>query len=384
MLRLLVVVFLIQSGFHGFTGALPVALAEGGLSNNEIGLVVGAASLVLIIAAPIAGILLDRAGSFRMMALGGGAYIVGALILAASPVSSQAPLWPWLVARSLQGIGFAVVIPSALTLVPRVVPDTRRGFWLTFTLLSQNLTLAIMPAISLAILRATSLAGVALVIAAMAAAGTLLIRILPRPTDGHAAPTHPDARRRLGLAYRASWTSPLVVSLLAVSYWGLVLAHLPPRAELAGTSSGVYFIGYGVSVIVTRLPSGWLSDRYPARRLVLVGLAISLVSIALLVPEPTTPLLAVSGALSGTASGFVMSPLLLELSRRSSRADRGSAFAMFAVATGAANALGSIGGAPIIEAAGFTTALGAGMAAVGLAGVVTVADSSFRSSGRSL
>ncbi len=378
MLRLMAVVFAVQAGFHGFTGALPVALAEGGLRGTEIGLVVGFSSVMLIVAAPIAGVMLDRAGSLRMLTLGGVSYLAGALILALTPVSRETPLWPLLAARSLQGVGFAVVIPAALTLVPGIVPDVRRGFWLTFTLLSQNLTVAIMPALSLAILRASSLAGVALVIAAIAAVGTLLVRTLPGPTDRKATSTQPVASRHLGLAYRPSWTAPLVVSLLGVAYWGLVIAHMPPRAEVAGTDSGIFFLGYGASVIVTRLPAGWLSDRYPARLLVLAGLATSLVSIGLLIPTPTTWLLAASGALSGTASGFVMSPLLLELSRRSSSADRGSAFAMFAVATGGANAIGSIGAAPIIETFGFTAALAAAMAAVVLAGVVTVTDGSFR------
>jgi MFS family permease len=378
----MLVVFTIQSGFHGFTGALPVALAESGVDSTGIGIVVGSSSLCLIVAAPIAGILLDRVGSIRMLLLGGACYIAGAIILAVSPVSAEAPIWPWLVARGLQGIGFAVVVPSALTLVPLVVPDLRRGFWLTFTLLSQNLTVALMPAISLAVLRASSLAGVAVMVAAMAAIGTLLVRTLPRPGDGAGGATHPTAARRFGLAYRASWTAPLAVALLGVCYWGLVLAHLPPRAEAAGTGAELFFLGYGASVIATRLPAGWLSDRCPARPLVLAGLLTSVVSMMLLMAVPTVELLVAAGALSGTAAGLLMSPLLLELSRRSSNADRGSAFAMFAVATGAANAIGSIGGAPIIEALGFSAALVAGMVAVVVAGLVVVASPSFSRTGR--
>jgi len=378
MLRLVAVVFTIQAGFHGFTGALPVALAGAGLSTTDIGLVVGSASLSMIVAAPVGGALLDRLGSYRMLTFGGMTYVAGALVLATTPLAADTPLWPLLLARSLQGIGFAVVIPSALTLVPRVVEDVRRGFWLTFTLLSQNMTLAIMPAISLVVLRATSLSGVAAMIAVLAVVGMLLVRVLPRPMGSVSHSRHPAARRRLGLAYRAQWTAPLGVALLGVAYWGLLLAHLPPRAEAAGANAALYFIGYGVAVIATRLPSGWLADRYPARLLVLGGLAISLIAIALLVPPPSDGLLTVSGALSGTASGLLMSPLLLELSNRSSSEDRGSAFAMFAVATGSSNALGSIVGGSIIDAFGFSAALAAGSVSIGLAGVVALADGSFK------
>ena len=64
-------------------------------------------------------------------------------------------------------------------------------------------------------------------------------------------------------------------------------------------------------------------------------------------------MLILAGALTGGGAGLVLTPLLVEISRRSTDADRGSAFAMLSAALAAALVLGSIGAAPIIASAGF-------------------------------
>jgi predicted MFS family arabinose efflux permease len=89
---------------------------------------------------------------------------------------------------------------------------------------------------------------------------------------------------------------------------------------------------------------------------------------------PTTPLLIVAGALTGAGAGVILTPLLVELSRRSTDADRGSAFAMFSAALAAALVLGSIGASPIIATAGFETTILATIAGLALAAAVAVVD----------
>ena len=56
MLRLALRCLAVQAGFHGFTAALPVALARAGVPDPQIGVIVGTAALVQIPAAFLAGI----------------------------------------------------------------------------------------------------------------------------------------------------------------------------------------------------------------------------------------------------------------------------------------------------------------------------------------
>ena len=60
----------------------------------------------------------------------------------------------------------------------------------------------------------------------------------------------------------------------------------------------------------------------------------------------------IAGVLSGAGAGLVMTPVLVELSRRSGDPDRGSAFSLFSAALALALVVGSIGGAPLVAALG--------------------------------
>lgn len=380
LIRLLPATFAIQAGFHGFTAALPVALISAGYGEGQIGVIVGTAFVVQMVAAPVVGALLDRVGPQRMLFAGIVAYLAATALMAVLPLD-PAQVLGWMGARSFQGLGNAIVIPAVLTLVPLLVGAGGRGMWLAVVLLAQNMTLAVFPAASLLILEQGSFQAVAISVAATIVLGALLSRRLPsppRPPAASDADASPDAPRRhpFRVAYRAAWTSPLVITLLAVVYWGVIFAYLPPRAELAGTSSALFFIGYGVAVIVSRVATGWLADRYQPRLLVGIGLVLSSAGIVLLVLPPTPLTLVGAGMLGGVSAGFVLSPILLELSYRSGEADRGSAFALFSVIAGGSNAIGSIGAAPIIESLGFEAAMLAGLVGVGAAFVLTVLDRS--------
>jgi predicted MFS family arabinose efflux permease len=83
-----------------------------------------------------------------------------------------------------------------------------------------------------------------------------------------------------------------------------------------------------------------------------------------------------AGVLGGAGGAVVMTPVLVELSRRSSDADRGSAFALFSAALAAAMTLGSIGGAPVMAVYGFTVLLGLGLALIAISIGLALADRS--------
>jgi predicted MFS family arabinose efflux permease len=121
-----------------------------------------------------------------------------------------------------------------------------------------------------------------------------------------------------------------------------------------------------------------MADRFPPRWVLLAGLAITAVSIGLLLLPPSTPVLVAAGVLTGGGAGLAMTPILLELSRRSTEADRGSAFSLFSGALASALVLGSIGVAPLVAAAGFEAAITASIAGLGLAAVVALGDRGLR------
>jgi predicted MFS family arabinose efflux permease len=73
-----------------------------------------------------------------------------------------------------------------------------------------------------------------------------------------------------------------------------------------------------------------------------------------------------------------MTPMLVELSRRSGDADRGSAFSLFSAALAVALVIGSIGGAPLVATFGFETTMLVTLLGIAGAAVVTISDRGLR------
>jgi MFS family permease len=390
VLRLALALFAVQAGFHGFTASLPLALAEAGVPDPEIGIIVGLAAVVQIPAAIVAGALVDRFGGARLLVLGAIAYLVAAAVLLSPGVEAGGDPTGFLVARIAQGIGIATALPSALSLVPRLVGEDRRGFGLAFVGSAHNLTLVVLPPLSLAILSQGSLDAVVVAVVGLVAVGLAVTLTLPRalwPRAGHldrGVGDHASTHRRLGFAFRSSWAGPLAIVLLYVVHWGVVTAYLPQRAHAAGADVGLFFAADGLAVLAFRVPSGWLADRVPLRWLMLAGLALTFAAIALLLAAPTTPLLVVAGLLTGSGAGLVITPVLVELSRRSDDRDRGSAFALFSASLAAALAIGSIAVAPVVASAGFEAAIGAALVGLAGAGVLAVRERSVRTPQRAV
>ena len=380
MLRIALALFAVQAGFHGFTASLPVALAQAGVPDPQIGLIVGTAALVQIPAAFASGVVVDRVGGVRAFVAGGLAYLVGCTILLLPGVEPGGSPLPFLVARVFQGIGIAATLPAALSLVPKLVASTRRGFGLAFVGSAHNLTLVVIPPLSLAVLAATSLDGVALMSLGFVIAGLVIVRIMPfrfRPVvDGDGGLDGPVgiAHRRLGFAFRRAWAPLIAIDLLYITHWGVVVAFLPQRAEAAGASIGLFFVADGIAILAGRVPAGWLSDRMRPVLLILTGLAATAVAILLLAQPPTTTLLVIAGALTGAGGALVITPLLVEMSRRSADADRGSAFALFSAANAGALAVGSIAGAAIVASLGFEVAMLATLGGAGGAALLAILD----------
>ncbi len=380
--RLAVALFAVQAGFHAFTASLPIALARAGVPDPQIGVIVGTAALVQIPAAFVAGVVVDRVGGLRAFTVGGLAYLMGCAILLLPGVEPGGPSAPFFAARVFQGIGIAATLPAALSLVPRLVAADRRGFGLAFVGSAHNLTLVAIPPLSLVVLAATSLHGVALMAVAFVLTGLAIVRVVPfpfRPTgeSGADGPTG-VARRHLGFAFRRAWTSLIAIDLLYIAHWGVIVAFLPQRAEAAGANIGLFFVADGIAILLSRVPSGWLSDRIRPILLVITGLTATAVAVLVLTLPPTTHLLIVAGVLTGAGGGLVITPLLVEMSRRSRDADRGSAFSLFSAANAGALAIGSIGGAIVLGAFGFGGAMLATLAGVAGAGVVAMLDQGLR------
>ena len=376
MIRLAVALFLVQAGFHGFTASIPVGLALAGRPDSEIGALVGVSSLVMIGGALAGGALIDRFGTMRLFITGGALYVAAAVILFVGGLESTPGL---VVARILQGAASGLAVPASLALVPSLVPLARRGMAIATVGSAHNLTMVALPPLSLVVLERYGIGGVAVLAGVLVLFALAIVVARPiKPITAAAASNLAAARRRMGFAWRSSWFVPLAVLVLFVLHWGLLIAYLPQRAVAANADIGLFFAADGVAVLLARIPAGWLSDRMRPIGPVLVGMALTFVGVLPLFAVPTTPVLIVTGLLTGIGGALIIQPLMLALTARSNDADRGSAFALFSASFSVSIAIASVGTAPLIGTVGYSTLLAVALGALVLSAVVALFDADLR------
>ena len=328
-----------------FSATLPIYLySDRSLSLQAVGELVGLAFVVQVAMTLLAGPLIDRRGARLAIRLGPAFYVTAALIL----IVTTSPVMIGL-ARAMQGIGAAMIVPAAFSLLPSLVSERRRGTALGAFGASGTIALAIGPPAGLLLLRQGPgvLFCVALAIAALAFCASLLLNAgSPNPQPGPL------------FTYRASWTPLLLVTFLTVVYWGVVTAFLPinvPRTQL--TNVGWFFTADALAVLAFRIPTGYLADRFGPRWLLAAGILVTSAGIlALLLPASVFTLVA-AGLQTGFGAALLLPPILLELTRRSHERDRGTAMALYSTSFSAAVGVGSLGAAPLVARTGFGTAL---------------------------
>jgi MFS family permease len=359
LVRLFVALLCTQAGFSIYWAALPLYFAGLGFDPTLIGLLIGAAGLAELAAALVVGPAIDRLGA-RTLLLGGiGCYVVGSL---GYLVFDTPP--PLAMLRLIQGLGLAAVLPSAYSFVPHLVTASRQTLAFASVGAASNVAGAVLPAVGLALLT-LSASALFLAAALCAVAGALVVTTIPAPRP---------SRRPFGLTFRRAWLAPLLVGILTVTQWGVITTFLPLAASDAGTNPALLFTADAISVIASRLPAGWIADRYGPFRLALVGvLAMSLSPLVLLLPL-SAPVLIAAGILNGGGAGLTLPPMLGQLSQRSDETRRGTALSYFSVSFAVGMILGSSVGGLLYPALQFRGLLTVG-AAVCLGGVaVLIAD----------
>lgn len=378
MIRLALAMGLSQAGFHAFVASLPLAMVAVGRPDGEIGAIMGSAAVFNLLAALASGGLIDRYGG-RVVYLAGTALLaLAALLLGSGIIGAEASVGELLLVRALQGIGLAGVLPAVASLVPGIVSRQRLPTALAFVGVAANVSLALTPPFSIALLESSSLQAVGAGTAVVVALGIALLVLVPGGARQAPAEGATERPRRFRPAWRPSWASPLLVSFLFVAHWGVVTGYLPQRAEAAGADIGLFFTGDALALLAVRVPAGWMAGRIGVQPLVVVGVAVTVASLSILLLPPTTPLLVLSGVGMGTGGALALPTMMIELSQRSDATDRGSAFGLYSVAFGSGIAVGSIGVAPFYSVVGFEVALGVGIVACALGGIVALLDRAMR------
>jgi MFS family permease len=167
---------------------------------------------------------------------------------------------------------------------------------------------------------------------------------------------------------------PVAVAVLSVAQWGVIQTFVPIEAANVGSNPALLFTADAIAVLASRIPAGWIADRYGPFRLALVGVvAMALSPIVLLLPL-NDGVLITAGLLNGGGAGLTLPPMLAQLSRRSDEATRGTGLAYFSVAFAVGMIVGASGGGLLYPYLGFHGLLGVGAFLCGCGALALLRD----------
>ncbi|OBK73961.1 MFS transporter [Mycobacterium sp. 1274761.0] len=344
-------------GYGVVSPVLPQYARHFGVSISAATFVITAFALLRLIAAPPAGLLVQRAGERRV-------YISGLLIVALSTgaCAFAETYWQLLLFRSLGGFGSAMFTVSSLGLMIRISPPDARGrvagmFSSGFLVGSVGGPVLGSLTAGLGLAAPFVIYGLALLVAAL----VVFVSLRNSPVAAPEISTEPTVSVRTVLrhrAYRAALFSNFATGWAA---FGLRIALVPlfvveglgHSAGFAGLALATFAVG-NISVVI---PSGYLSDRLGRRRLLLVGLTVSAASTVLVGLTTSLPVFLAAAYVTGAATGIFVAPQQAAVADIvGNKARGGTAVATFQMMADFGSIVGSLAVGQVAEHASFAAA----------------------------
>jgi predicted MFS family arabinose efflux permease len=255
--------------------------------------------------------------------------VAGQLLTALPSLAYVAPhpaIWAMIAAASARGLGMGVAIVVSVALLSELTAPHRRGTSIGYYGLALGAPGIVVPSIGVFLLASGHANVDGLIAFATGLVGALVALEIPvRPMHvARASTSLLEAIRRPGL---------LIVFagfVLTSSSLGGVVTYVPVALPLNGLGSAAAFLlVFGAARAASRWLAGVLSDRLPARYVLLGGLAASLAGLVLLVLHIGGPTVLLAAAANGAGYGTIQTAAFLAMSDRGIRSDAGAISALW-------------------------------------------------------
>jgi MFS family permease len=295
-------VFFASSFIMTFALLLRPLSEEFSWSRESISYAFGAMTLSVAMSIPLVGHLVDRRGP---------AWVAGpSLMLAAAAFASlsvlTANLWHLYAVYVVIGLGFAGTSPVVYSRVVSGWFDRRRGMALGAVIASAGAGAIVHPPAMQALIRAAGWRGACLVLGlVIVAVGVPAVARFVREPGRHARRTHagpPATAVSRALRSRIFWTLLVVVFGMTLALNGVVvhLSALLMDRGLPASQAVAVMSAMGGASVAGRLLTGWLIDRFDAKHVAFVLLAIAALGVYLLAGATSFS----AGALAAVCIGF--------------------------------------------------------------------------------
>ncbi|WP_338786176.1 MFS transporter [Metabacillus sp. FJAT-53654] len=322
--------FFLFTGFYMLLPTLPLFIKQLGGNEAQVGLAVGIFMLSAVIFRPIVGVLLDRFGRRP--------FVVWGLLL----FTLVMYMYGWVGGivvlmglRILHGMSWAFSTTAIFTAITDIIPSTRRGEGMGWFSTAMTLAMAIGPMFGIWVIDELSYTALFLFAVCLSVVSLLLML-------GAKMPFQPKSgTRKIELFEKSILPVAGSVFFVNIAYGGIT-AFVPLFANSLMVNSGVFFLTYAATLVLSRPIAGKLSDRYGEKFVIIPALMITIS--ALIVLSFSTGLFGVlvSAVLYGIGFGSAQPALQAATIRLANPERKGVANASLLTATDLGIGLGAI------------------------------------------
>jgi MFS family permease len=304
---------------------LPLYIRDVGGTKSQIGVVMGAFAVGLLLFRPWLGQLADRRGRKVVLLIG----LAAAAIAPLGYLVTQS--LPLLIAiRAFHGLSIAAFTTAYSTLVVDLSPPSNRGEVIGYMSLVNPVGVAIGPAIGGFLQEWAGYTPLFLLSAGLGVVGfvgALWIQA-PVPVAQPIGGTSKTTLWRLLLSPRLR--TPTLTLMLAGMAFGVLSTFVPLFIQEAGVNlnAGLFYTAAAVASFSVRLLTGRASDRYGRGRFITLGLLLYAVTMLLLWSARSTGVFLLAGLLEGAGIGIFLPLMIALVADRSEAHERGRVFSL--------------------------------------------------------
>ncbi|MGI8782350.1 MAG: MFS transporter [Acidobacteriota bacterium] len=330
---------------------MPLRILALGGTKTQAGLFLGFLTYSSAFSAPFCGALGDRLGR-RLMLFAGTAVI---LMLSAVYAFSTS-LWVILPAALVHGFFWSGLLSSCSALVTEIIPPERRAEGFGYSGMMSILGVAVAPALGIYLFHYGWI-WVCIAIGALTlAGGAILLRI----REDRAGPRTLAGLFSQGIVERRVFVLALAMFLCSFGHGG-VTSFVALYAQESGTRpTGIFFIVFALTIVVTRPFIGRLADRLGRTRVLVPCLASSSLGLGLLAISGRLPVMIAAAMVLGIGFGSVYPVLAAHVMERVDSSRRGATFGSMLLAFDTGIGTGSILLGICIDHYGYRVAFGLG------------------------
>ncbi|MBN1665424.1 MAG: MFS transporter [Deltaproteobacteria bacterium] len=312
----------------------PLYVLKIGGDKSDIGIVIGAFTIPIVILSPFAGRAADEMGRKWLMIAGTIIFVVSAILY-----NFAVSLILLIILRIFHGSGLGLFNTASSAYVADIAPIERRGEAMGYFGMVTNLAMAIAPALGVVIVEKYDFTVLFLISAATAFAAVALTSLL---TDNYRPVARITGQPRAPLFHKASFFPSVIMASLSVT-WGAVVSffilfamdrHIP--------NPGYFFTAYAIVLIASRTIAGILSDKLGREAVIIPGLVMTGIGIWVLCLADSMTMLMVVALIYGIGFGSATPTLMAFTIDRIGNEGRGAAMGTLGASFDVGVAVGSV------------------------------------------